>query len=192
MHLSALALAAVLCWPVPAPADAGSALRMDLEELADGAALAVEARVQAARPGQDARGLIHTDYDLVVARTFYGADAPTRTVRLPGGVLSSGRGMLLPGLPELAVGEELVLLLSPASASGVRMPIGLGQGKFRLVTTGAGARLAVRTSGGAALLDASGRAGHAGLDVLPYAELSARLQAAANAKRARGATDEER
>lgn len=182
----------VLCWPAPAPADAGSAIRMNLEELVEGSALVVEARVQAARSGADARGLVYTDYDLEVERTFYGTDAPTRTVRLPGGMLPSGRGMMFPGLPELAVGEELLLMLSPAGRDDLRMPVGLAQGKFRLVTSAEGERFAVRTPSSAALIDARGQVGHGGLDIIGYADLSARLQAAVNGKRARGATDEGR
>lgn len=187
-----VAIGLVLCWPAPAPADAGSALRMNLEELVEGSALVVEARVQAAHPGRDARGLIYTDYDLDVERTFYGADAPTRTVRLPGGMLPSGRGMMFPGLPELAVGEDVLLLLSRASRDDLRMPVGLAQGKFRLVTNAEGDRYAVRAPSSAALIDARGQVGHGGLDIMTYADLSARVQAAVNGKRARGATDEGR
>lgn len=163
---------------------AGTALRMDVEEVLQRSELVVEARVLSARPHRVGEGVICTDFELEVERTFWGEDHPARTVRLPGGVLPSGRGMLLPGMPPVEEGEDLLLFLGPEAASGLQMPTGLGQGKYRLVREPDGRRLAVRTAEDLVLV-AGGRARRVnGRDVVDYAELVGRLEAAAQARRA--------
>ena len=161
--------------------EAGTAQRMGLDELVRASDLVLEARVVTSTAGEDSRGLIHTEHLLSVDRTFVGEARPMRTVRLPGGVLSDGRGLVIPGLPRLRVGEDVFLLLSPASPAGVRMITGLAQGSYRVLTDPHGRRFAVRCDDSLTLvnpLSGSVRPG-GGLEVLEYAELVARLTAAA-------------
>ncbi len=68
-------------------------------------------------------GLIETEYLMSVDRTLWGADLGMRTVRLPGGVLPDGRGMMIPGMPRIAVGEDVLLFLSRQTSWGMRMPM---------------------------------------------------------------------
>jgi len=168
----------------PTAVRAGTALRMDLEEAFERSDLVLEGRVIGKESRALGEGLVCTDYELSVERTFWGEDQPSRTIRLPGGLLPTGQGMMIPGLPELAEGEDLVLLLGAPAASGLRMPTGLGQGKYRLVTDPSGSRLAVRTAEDLVLVS-EGRARQVhGQDVIDYAELVGRIESAAQVRAA--------
>jgi hypothetical protein len=183
-----LALGALLM-PALSPASAGTALRLDTAGLVANADLIVEGRVLHRRAVVDARGRIATEYVLDVARTFWGADEPLRVVRLPGGVLPDGRGLALPGMPRLAAGEDVLLFL--AGAGELRMPVGLAQGKYRVYVDRGGMKRVRREHAGLAL--ASGNASEVD-DAEPYAlatyaELTAEIEAALSAKRARAAEE---
>lgn len=185
-----LSLAAV---PALAPmsVDAGVAVRMDLDQLVQRAELVVSGRVLAARAVESPEGRIDTEYELTIDRTFWGEDLGQRTLRMPGGVLPSGRGLMLPGMATLAPGEEVLLLLTDEGKDGLRVPIGLAQGKFRLATTEAGVRVAVRSQAGLELLREDPAPGAPAVqpapetEVIEYAELAARLETAVARKRAR-------
>ncbi|MCP3917275.1 MAG: hypothetical protein GY711_17135 [bacterium] len=167
----------------PEPARAGTAVRMTLDESVAGADLVLEGRVLSKSCATASDGLIYTDYQVSVDRTFVGVDLPVRSVRLPGGMLPTGRGLMVPGVPELRVGEEVFLLLSEASSSGVRMVCGLSQGKYRIVRDARGARFAVRNSRGTTIVgDTPGNVQTApGVEVVDYAEMVARLMRASHA-----------
>lgn len=165
----------------PDAARAGTAVRMDVEELVAHADLVVEAHVVQAQAVEGPSGRIYTDYQLLVDRTLLGQDQGVRTVRLPGGVLPDGRGMLLPGMPSLSPGQDVFLLLTEPSHDGARMPIGLSQGRFRIVRDPSGERYVVRDESGALLV---GEAATETAAVSTYADMLARLEAAANAARA--------
>ncbi|MFT5081194.1 MAG: hypothetical protein ACI9C2_002250 [Gammaproteobacteria bacterium] len=159
---------------------AGTALRMDTNELVESAALVIEGRVLSVKGVETKDGMIETEYELLVERTFEGVDLVERTVRIPGGLLADGRGLLLAGLPRLGVGEETLLFLSETSASGVRMPVGLSQGRYRIVRNLDGSRVAVRDQGELGLIDP--QTGEvieaAGRHVRNYAELISEIEAA--------------
>lgn len=144
--------------------------------------LVVEGRVLATRCVEDDRGRVVSDFELEVARTFTGEHRERRTVRLPGGMLPSGRGLLVPGLPSLALGERVILALSKPNAQGMRLTTGLSQGKFQVLTGPDGLPQAVRGGVGGTLAGPGGLEETGGVEVMPYAELVARLEAAANAK----------
>lgn len=165
---------------------AGTALELDIEGLGQRASLIVEGRVLSARGRLNARGLIETEYVLDVERTFWGEKKPVRTIRLPGGVLPDGRGLMLPGMPEVRPGEDVLLFLTGASADGTRMPVGLAQGKFQRVLDRKGARVLVRDQSDLTLVDAvTGAVREAdGRSVMDYAEVVARVQAVAAGRRA--------
>lgn len=166
---------------------AGTAVELDVPAMVEYADLVVEGRVQSATPRVSAGGRIETEYLLSVDRTYWGEDAGTRSITIPGGVLPNGRGMLVPGMPRLVPGEDVLLLLSGPGATGVRVPVGLAQGKFRLVAGPEGTRLAVREQGSLSLVNGgSASVRHAdSLAVMAYADLVAELESAVALKRAR-------
>ncbi len=163
---------------------AGTALRMDLEEAFERSELVLEGRVISKTSRDLGEGIVCSDYELDVARTFWGEDLPSRSICLPGGLLPSGEGMLIPGLPGLVEGEDVVLLLGASASNGLRMPTGLGQGKYRVITEADGDRLAVRTAEDLVLVS-GGRAREVnGRDAIDYAELVGRIEAAAQLRAA--------
>lgn len=196
--LRALALAAAACSLLLAPLlsrsasqrtlDAGTALRLDIDGLVEGAELVLEGRVLSRIAYRTARGRVATEYELDVLRTFQGDDLPRRTVRLPGGVLSDGSGVLIAGLPHLVPGEDAILFLTEEGSQGTRMPVGLAQGKLRVATTLGGSKVLVRDHAGLELVAASGAALGHGLsqEHLDYAATVAEIHAAAHRKRQGG------
>jgi hypothetical protein len=175
-----LALAAAPGPGTSAPAvDAGTALRLDVPQLAERAALVLEGRVREARGVLSSTGLVETEYLLEVDRTLYGDHQPVRTLRVPGGVLPGGDGLLLPGMPRMLPGEDVLLFLTGPSAAGARMPVGLSQGKFRVETNLAGERRLTRRHGSLTTVGADGGLWDAaGAEVFDYAETLAEVHAA--------------
>ena len=184
--LALLPLFALVPRAADRPIEAGVALRMDLDELVQRSGLVVAGRVVAARALEGPRGRIDTEYTLTVDRTFWGEDVGQRVVRMPGGVLPSGRGLMLPGMATLSVGEEVVLLLTDEGDDGLRVPVGLAQGKFRVVRGEGGSRVAVRSQAGLELLKP--RTGEVSpaeeRELYDYADLAARIETAVARKRA--------
>lgn len=160
------------------PSRAGTALALSLEDVFDRADLVVEGEVIGRSAGVTPTGSIYTDWTIASHKTHWGAHAPERTIRLPGGVLPSGRGMVIPGMPRLTVGEEVLLFVGAASGEGLRMTVGLAQGKYRIVTGPAGMRAAVRATDHLTTLAGEGASRGARPTVFDYADLSARLEAA--------------
>ena len=158
-------------------ARAGTAIRLDLEGAFRASDLVIEGRVLGARAAETPDGMIVTDFDVRVDRTFWGEPAEARTIRLPGGVLPSGKGMVIPGMPRLAVGEDVVLMLEQEGPAGTRVQTGLAQGKYRVVTSPAGERLAVPAAEHIALVDEALRPVGRPRHVLDHADLVARLEA---------------
>ncbi|MSR63085.1 MAG: hypothetical protein EXS08_11645 [Planctomycetes bacterium] len=157
-------------------AGAGTALRLPLPELVQRSELVLEAHVLAAEP-READGILATEYLLEVERTFKGQDQSYRTLRLPGGVRADGSGLLVPGVPHLAPGEEALLFLSAENARGLRLPTGLAQGKFGVQRLGDGTKHLVRDTAGLALVGPGGNAPGA-RTIEDYAGLVAGIEAA--------------
>jgi hypothetical protein len=191
-----LALAAISCVvPLlhPRTARAGTAVRLDVTGLVDRAGLVVEARVVSAQPMQTQGGKrIETEFVLDVKRTFLGETEALQAIRLPGGVLpksQGGRGLVIPGMPSLAEGEDVVLFLTVPSSKGVRMPVGLAQGKYRVVRDAQGKRFATQSLDALTLVDASGSPVNASPATLELDALAAEIEAAVAARRAREAQE---
>jgi len=169
-------------------AEAGTAVRLTVPEMVDRAEAVFEGRVLDARAQVDARGLVTTEYFVSVRETYWGVPYGTRTFSLPGGVLADGSGMLVPGMPEVKVGEDAIFFLTEQSPAGFRMPVGLAQGKFRLVTDPFGEVQLERDQEGLVLADPLTGA------VLPaderplvsYDQVVSTIRAAATAKTAHG------
>lgn len=187
--LGALGAGALLCASRALdPVDAGTALRLSVPELVERAGLVIEARVADRHVLEGPAGRIETEYVLAVERTFLGEHQAERRVRLPGGVLEDGRGLILPGLPRLSPGEDVLLFLSGPASTGLRMPVGLAQGKFRIVTAANGGRTLVRDEGSFTFADpATGELREAGsYGRRDYAEVVAEIHAAVNVRNAAG------
>ncbi len=163
----------------PGGVAAGTALRMEIPELVDGAALVLEGSVLSAQALETPEGRIETEYLVRVDRTFEGEEQPFRSIRLPGGVLEDGRGMLLAGMPRIREGEDVLLFLSAGGSSGVRMPVGLAQGKFTVHTRLDGSKTLVREDAGVSLVGRDGELVHGeGRTLRDYAEVVAEIEAA--------------
>ena len=180
----ACTLAVLLAAPTPAPV--GTAVRLGVAEMLERSDLCLEGRVTAARAILEPGKRIDTEYTISVDRTFWGEAQASRAIRIPGGVLPDGRGMTIPGLSGLSNGEDVILFLSKADALGMRMPIGLAQGKMRVSTDRFGKKRILRDQGGLELAGASGSARPADeAAVLEYAAVVAEIDAAVTARRAK-------
>lgn len=177
-----LALVRLAPWTV----DAGTAVELDLDGLVLASDLVLEGRIASITCVETPTGRIETELRLDVDRHFWGAESDQRIVRLPGGVLPDGRGLILPGMPQFKSGEDLILFLSAAGSTGVRMPVGLAQGKLSVLTDLAGQRVLTREPASLTKLSPHNGA-HSesdGWEVLGYAETVASLRAAADRRRA--------
>ena len=141
------ALAAVALVFVTSAARAGTVQRFGLADMAERSDLAFEGRVLSARVIEPGPGRIETEYVLREDRAFVGEACSVRVVRIPGGVLPDGRGLAIAGMPRMEVGEDVVLFLSCESSRGVRMPVGLAQGKLRIAGQGPARRLIGEAAG---------------------------------------------
>ncbi|MDF1836809.1 MAG: hypothetical protein P1V35_02975 [Planctomycetota bacterium] len=158
---------------IPSSAQAGTAIRMEVEGLVDNADRIVQGRISGRRTLRDQAGRVVTDYEMQVERTFLGQPDVQRTIRIPGGVTADGRGLVLPGMPEIRVGEEVVLFLN---GEGMQMPTGMAQGKYRVLSDGQGTQRVMSRTGSLELMGASG-ASCGGVTAMDYSEFSGRVQA---------------
>ncbi len=85
-----------------------------------------------------------------VERAVKGEIGPTVSVRMLGGDAAFGRDT--PGLPSFRPGDQVVLFLYGESELGLSAPVGLGQGRFQVVTDKSGRRLALNDFGNRQLL----------------------------------------
>jgi hypothetical protein len=162
----------------PQRVQAGTAVQMDIPTVVENADLILEVHVLSTRT-ERIEGMVETEYLLQVAHTFWGEDELTRIVRLPGGVLPDGSGMILAGMPQLVEGEDALLFLSEMGASGVRMPVGLAQGKYGIRMNSEGVKELVSDQSGVTLVSPAGKlTSGEGRKVLSYALMIAEVEAA--------------
>lgn len=168
----------------PSGARAGTALRMTVPDLVNNAELVFEGRVLDARVVPAANGRVATEYFVSVHETYWGLPYGTQTFRMPGGVLPDGSGMVVPGMPEVNVGEDAIFFLTESSPAGVRMPVGLAQGKLTVVVDPLGDKQLQRSQEGlmlanpatGAVVPAEERA------LVDYDQMVSAIRAAAQAK----------
>jgi len=127
-----------------ASVEAGTVPRLEIEDLARQCDQALEARVQHVRVLEVGPKRIETEITLAVSKRYWGLSGRELILRIPGGVLPDGRGLVLPGLPRFIEGEELLLFLSAESRAGTRVPVGLAQGRFRIERRAGAAKVLVR------------------------------------------------
>lgn len=91
-----------------------------------------EVQVLEAAAQRRADGLIETCYLLATTTPLKGEVAALQEVRMPGGEVA-GRGLMVPGLPQLRRGERVLLFLSQeVPGRGWRLPVGLEEGVVRM------------------------------------------------------------
>jgi hypothetical protein len=149
MRLRALSwIAAAMLAAITVPAGAGMVLKMNLSQLTDRADAIFRGHVLSAEPGKIAIGggtLPTVTYRLRVDEAFKGKfdakenAAPEVEITMLGthkATVRSGSQMRLssslPEVPKLSVGEDYVLFTTAPSKIGLRSPVGMGQGSFRI------------------------------------------------------------
>ena len=141
-------MAAAMLAVVTAPAGAEMILKMNLSQLTDRADAIFRGHVLSAEPGKISIGggsLPTITYRLRVDEAFKGKfDAkenavPEVEITMLGAhkaAVRSGNSKRLfsslPEVPKLRVGEDYVLFTTAPGKSGLRSPVGLGQGSFRI------------------------------------------------------------
>ena len=170
----------------PPAVKASTAIPVGVEDLVANAELVFAGKVQSVRAVEHPGGRIDTEYVFSVERTFWGEEESERVLRLPGGILDDGRGMIVPGITHFSFAEEVLLAVSAADPDGMRMPVGLDQGSYRLRIEPNGDRTAWHTPSGSARIDPATGTLRCGTSAwgIPYGELVAELTAAAAARRA--------
>ncbi len=94
--------------------------------------------------------------DLAPAETLKGDAAPVVTLKIPGGQ-KDGIVTIVHGMPTFSEGEEVVVFVSEAHpTAGTCVPVGLGQGKWKVERDERGNRIARRSLGGAKLVTKDG------------------------------------
>jgi hypothetical protein len=186
-----LSLPLALAWrgDRPSSVEAGTVQRMELEDLVGQCDQALEGRVQHIRVLEPGRKRIETEITLSVSKCYWGLSGREFILRIPGGVLPDGRGLILPGMPQFQEGEELLLFLSAESRSGTRVPVGLAQGRFRIERRSSGAKLLVRDQADLEFFDPLTRRSSTAEPraLFEYSAVAARIEAAVQARRQREA-----
>lgn len=125
-------LAAGVAFGVPAGASTMTTESMELPELVAHAERICEVQVLEATPAMLADGTIETRYSFATITPIKGDMASVQDISMPGGEVA-GRGLLLPGMPDLNVGDRSILFLSQVSADKQwRVPVGLEAGAFEV------------------------------------------------------------
>ncbi len=137
--LLALLAAAALVVAVPArPAYSTSVEPLSAEELVDHAQTIVWGDCISVRTEWNReRTKILTRVQLASREVLKGDRAPTVELLLPGGELD-GMAYVIHGMPRFREGQEAVVhVTAPHATSGIRLPVGLGQGVHTVERTGA-------------------------------------------------------
>jgi hypothetical protein len=175
MRLRALSwMMAAMLAAITAPAGAAMILKMNLAQLTDRADAIFRGEVLSAEPGKISIGggtLPTVTYRLRVDETFKGEfeakenSSPEVEITMLGTFKATAHSgnqerltSSLPEVPKLRVGESYVLFTTAPSASGLRSPVGLGQGSFRIYAGPNKAELAVNELNNLGLFNGAGPA----------------------------------
>ncbi|MFT7516835.1 MAG: hypothetical protein ACI84O_000620 [Myxococcota bacterium] len=102
------------------------------DALVAGSERIVEAKILDKRTKLNADGTIETTYTLATLVPIKGENANIQEITIPGGEVA-GRGLIIPGMPDLQVGDRNILFLSAASEQHAwRMPVGLKAGAIKI------------------------------------------------------------
>jgi hypothetical protein len=121
----------MLALALPRSLDASVVIPATLDELASEADLIVHARI-ARVDARQAPGTLRVErvVTLAVVRTLKGSPGEALQLVLPGGTYGRYR-TVVPGVPEVAEGEEAVLFLRPSPAGATHL-VGFSQGILRV------------------------------------------------------------
>ena len=195
MRLRALSwmMAAVLA-AISVPAGAAMILKMNLAQLTDRADAIFRGEVLSAEPGKISIGggtLPTVTYRLRVDEAFKGEfeakenASPEIEITMLGTLKASLRSgnqqrltSSLPEVPKLRVGESYVLFTTAPGASGLRSPVGLGQGSFRIYAGENKTEFAVNELNNLGLFNGSptARAGQGSEGPVTYTRLATAIQ----------------
>ena len=158
-RITAMAFATLLS---AAAANATSVLRLECPELARRATRVFEGTVVDVRGERDGAGRIVTRVRFAVEADGWwkGRGGAAVELLLPGGVLEGeDRALVVPGMPRFVTGERTVVFASESTRAGeaLAIPVGLKQGKLRVVTTPNGRRALERELSGLQLIDPTTR-----------------------------------
>ena len=179
MQLKVLSwMTAAMLAAITVPAGAGMVLKMNLSQLTDRADAIFRGQVLSAEPGKIAIGggtLPTVTYRLRVDEAFKGQfeakenASPEVEITMLGtfkAAASNGSqthlSSSLPELPKLRVGENYVLFTTAPGKSGLRSPVGLGQGSFRIYPGANKTEFAVNELNNLGLFDGGAAAQRAG------------------------------
>ena len=117
-----------------AGARAATVLPLYLDEMADTAAVAFEARCVANRSEVDkVTGLVVTYTTFEVRDVLKGSAGARHEIKQVGGALpGDGPQYRVMGVPRFEVGEDYVVFLAGVSSAGFSSPMGLAQGRFKV------------------------------------------------------------
>jgi hypothetical protein len=175
MRLKVLSwMMAAMLAAITAPAGAAMILKMNLAQLTDRADTIFRGQVLSAEPGKISLGggtLPTVTYRLRVDEAFKGQfeakenASPEVEITMLGtlkAVTHSGSNerlsSSLPEVPKLQVGESYVLFTTAPGRSGLRSPVGLGQGSFRIYAGANKTELAVNELNNLGLFEGAGSA----------------------------------
>ena len=163
---------------VMAPAGAAMILKMNLAQLTDRAGAIFRGEVLSAEPGKISIGggtLPTVTYRLRVDESFKGEfeakehASPEVEITMLGTFKATARSgsqarlsSSLPEVPKLNVGESYVLFTTAPGESGLRSPVGLGQGSFRIYAGANKTEFAVNELNNLGLFDGAAPAQRAG------------------------------
>jgi len=182
--LTTLALAALLI--LASPARSTTVEQLSFERLVERAAVVFHGACTDVRAEWDGTGRrIQTRVTFAPAAVLKGQAGERLELVLPGGQ-RDGLTQVVHGMPRFAVGEEVVVLATaPHRRSGVAIPVGLGQGVYRVDRPAGGAPVARRDTRGLHLVDLeAGQAVPGAREALPLGDLLERVRAEVARQRA--------
>ncbi len=108
-------------------------IHMNVEELIKHSGVIVHGTVIKVESGYDSVSrLTATRVTINVIENYFGAPANEYTFKQYGGKIGK-RNIKLPDMPQYRIGEELILMLTPPSRIGLQSPVGMHQGKFKIL-----------------------------------------------------------
>ena len=127
------------CWYNVGAASVGT--ENSLPQLVGQADLIAEFELVDAHPEMLADGTIQTAYTFSTLTPMKGRPASILEIRMPGGEIA-GRGLYLPGMPEIQIGDRHILFLSELGEEKPwRLPVGLAAGAWKVVGGGEAAQV---------------------------------------------------
>jgi hypothetical protein len=126
------------------PATAQKTIRMNLERMVNDAGMIVHGTVTNVVSEVDPQtNILSTFVTISVIENFYGAGQSSVTLKLAGGATKKST-LRFAEMPVFKTGEEIFSLFYAPSKYGFTSPVGMGQGKFSVLTDAATGAMTVR------------------------------------------------